>query len=45
MYKNLLQNGYNTYKVLAYLRAIKENMSGFDYRVHYDNKGLSDGIM
>ena len=45
MYKNLLQNGLNTWKALVYLRSLNETMSGFDYRVHYDNEGLPDGIV
>ena len=38
MYKNLLQNGSIIWKALAYLRSINETMSGFGYRVHYDNE-------
>ena len=45
VHKNLLQNGSNTWKLLAYLRSIKETQSGFEYRVHYDNEGLPDGIV
>ena len=43
VYQNLLQNDPNTWKSLAYPKQIKDTMSGFNYRIQYTNKGLSDG--
>ena len=45
MYKNVLPNSSNVWKELAYLRSTKETISGFDYRVNYNNEGLPDDIV
>ena len=45
MYKTLMQENSNTWKVLSYLDKCKSQMPGFDYRVQKTKSGKPIGIM
>ena len=45
MYENILHGEHETWKCLAYLDKLKEEMKGFDHRIHYNSSGLPNAIM
>ena len=42
---NIMQSGSNTWKTLAYLKKLKTQSTGFDFRMHFDEEDAPDGIV
>ena len=45
MFATLMQSGTHGWKALAYLKKLKREQVGFDYRIHYNSEGLPDAIV
>ena len=40
-----MQNGNSTWKAYAFLKSMKRKEPGFDFRVHFDEEQVPDGIV
>ena len=45
VYANIMKSGTHTWKALSYLNKLKQEDSGFDFRIHLDNDDTPDGIV
>ena len=45
IYANILQSGSSSWKALAFLRKMKHEEDGFDYRIHFNEEHVPDGIV
>ena len=45
IYASIIQNGTSSWKALAFLRKIKFEEEGFDFRIHFNDDHVPDGIV
>ena len=45
IYTSIIQNGTSSWKALAFLRRIKFEEEEFDFRIHFNDKHVPDGIV
>ena len=45
IYANIMQSGTSSWKALAFLRMMKSEEEGFDYRIHFNEEHVPDGIV
>ena len=45
MYEQILHNDSNSWKAISYLEKLKLQMTGFDFKIHYNKDDLPDAIV
>ena len=45
VYANIMNSGKHTWKALSYLKKLKKEEIGFDFRIHLDEDDTPDGLV